>query len=98
VRFAADERAETTLRLLAECLDELGGVPKVVLSDRMACLKGAVVANVVVPTAEYVLSSPRTTASAQGLRGPPLAVPKRELLRPDRDVLATRYELLRRAA
>jgi transposase len=54
VRFAADERAETTLQLLAECLDELGGVPKVVLSDRMACLKGAVVANVVVPTAEYV--------------------------------------------
>src|SRR5207247_9400965 len=54
VRFAADERAETTLRLLAECLDELGGVPKVVLSDRMGCLKGAVVAGVVVPTPAYV--------------------------------------------
>lgn len=54
VRFATDERAETTLGMLAECLEELGGVPKVVLSDRMACLKGAVVANVVVPTAEYV--------------------------------------------
>jgi transposase len=54
VAFATDERTETTLRLLAECLEELGGVPKVVLSDRMACLKGGVVANVVVPTAEYV--------------------------------------------
>lgn len=50
VRFAADERAETTLRLLAECLESLGAVPKVVLADRMACLKGAVVANGVVPT------------------------------------------------
>jgi hypothetical protein len=40
VRFAADERAETTLWLLAECLEELGAVPKAVLADRMACLKG----------------------------------------------------------
>ncbi|GAC1364844.1 MAG: hypothetical protein NVSMB32_07770 [Actinomycetota bacterium] len=54
VAFATDETAETTLRLLAECLEELGGVPRVVLSDRMGCLKGGVVANVVVPTAEYV--------------------------------------------
>jgi transposase len=54
VRFATDERAETTLGLLAEALEELGGVPKVVLSDRMGCLKGAVVAGVVVPTPDYV--------------------------------------------
>src|SRR5262249_11391933 len=54
VRFAADERAETTLGLLAECFEVLGGVPGTVLADRMGCLKGAVVANVVVPTAEYV--------------------------------------------
>lgn len=54
VRFAADEKADTTLRLLAECLEELGAVPKVVLADRMACLKGGVVANVVVPTPDYV--------------------------------------------
>ena len=54
VRFATDERAETTLRLLAECLEELGAVPKVVLADRMGCLKGGVVANVVVPTPDYV--------------------------------------------
>ncbi|MGH9060005.1 MAG: IS21 family transposase, partial [Acidimicrobiales bacterium] len=54
VRFAADERAETTLAMLAECFEMLGGVPKVVLADRMGCLKGGVVANVVVPTPAYV--------------------------------------------
>jgi transposase len=54
VRFAADERAETTLGLLAECFEQLGGVPKVVLADRMGCLKGGVVANIVVPTPAYV--------------------------------------------
>jgi transposase len=54
VRFAADERAATTLTLLAECFEILGGVPGKVLADRMCCLKGGVVADVVVPTAEYV--------------------------------------------
>jgi transposase len=54
VRFAADERAQATFALLGECFEELGGVPKVVLADRMACLKGGVVANVVVPTPDYV--------------------------------------------
>jgi hypothetical protein len=54
VRFAADERAATTLSLLAECFEVAGGVPGKVLADRMGCLKGAVVANVVVPTGQYV--------------------------------------------
>lgn len=54
VRFGADETANTTFRLLAECFEALGGAPKVVLADRMACLKGAVVAGVVVPTPAYV--------------------------------------------
>ena len=54
VRFAADERAETTLSMLAECFETIGGVPKVVLADRMGCLKAAVVADRVVPTADYV--------------------------------------------
>jgi transposase len=54
VRFAADERAGTTLAMLAECFEALGGVPKVVLADRMGCLKAGVVANLVVPTADYV--------------------------------------------
>jgi transposase len=49
VRFAADERAETTFAMLAECFEAIGGVPGKVLADRMGCLKGAVVANVVVP-------------------------------------------------
>lgn len=54
VRFSRDESLATTLRLLAECFEDLGGVPAVVLADRMGCLKGGVVANVVVPTAQYV--------------------------------------------
>lgn len=55
VGFADNERADTTQRaLLAECFETLGGVPKVVLADRMGCLKGGVVADVVVPTADYV--------------------------------------------
>ena len=54
VRFAADEQQATTLAMLAECFEELGGVPKTVLADRMACLKGNVVANVVVPAPDYV--------------------------------------------
>src|ERR1700712_1540205 len=54
VRFAADERAATTLSLLAECFETLGGVPKVVLADRMGCLKADVVADRVVPTPDYV--------------------------------------------
>ena len=54
VRFAADERAQTTFALLAECFEVLGGVPGTVLADRMGCLKGGVVADVVVPTPGYV--------------------------------------------
>ena len=54
VRFARDQRRETTLRLLAECLEALGGVPRVVLADRMACLRAGIVANVVVPHPDYV--------------------------------------------
>jgi len=54
VRFADNERAGTTLALLAECFETLGAVPKVVLADRMGCLKGGVVANKVIPTADYV--------------------------------------------
>jgi hypothetical protein len=54
VRFATDQREDTTLRFLAECFEELGGVPAKVLADRMGCLKGGTVANVVVPNADYV--------------------------------------------
>lgn len=54
VRFALDERAETTLGMLTECFEVLGGVPGVVLADRMGCLKGGVVANRVVPTPRYL--------------------------------------------
>jgi len=40
--------------LLAECFEVLGGIPDVVLTDRMGCLKGGVVANRVVPTPDLV--------------------------------------------
>src|SRR5271163_2168132 len=36
------------------CFEVLGGVPGKVLADRMGCLKGGVVANVVVPAPEYL--------------------------------------------
>jgi hypothetical protein len=42
--------------MLAECLEALGGMLSRVLADRMGCLKGGVVANVVLPTGEYVRS------------------------------------------
>jgi transposase len=54
LRVATNERRETTLQFLAECFEELGGVPAVVLSDRMGCLIAGVVANVVVPHPDYV--------------------------------------------
>ncbi|MHB1499215.1 MAG: IS21 family transposase [Acidimicrobiales bacterium] len=54
VRFATDEKASTTFEMLSRCFEALGGVPKVVLADRMGCLKGGVVANIVVPTPAYV--------------------------------------------
>ena len=46
MRFARDERSETTLALLAECFEMVGGVPGKVLADRMGCLTGGVVANI----------------------------------------------------
>jgi transposase len=54
VRFATDQKASTTLALIAETFGAIGGVPARVLADRMACLKGGVVANVVVPAPDYV--------------------------------------------
>lgn len=54
VRFARDETAATTFSLRAECFEMLGGVPAKVLADRMGCLKGGTVAQVVIPTPDYV--------------------------------------------
>ena len=54
VRVARDQKAATTMAMLAECFETLGGTPKVVLADRMGCLKGGVVANVLIPTPDYV--------------------------------------------
>ena len=54
IYFADNERSETTLAALAACFEYLGGVPKSVLADRMGCLKGGVVANVVIASPDYV--------------------------------------------
>ncbi len=54
IRFARDEKAVTTFAFLAECFEQLGGVTGSVLADRMGCLKAGTVANVVIPTPEYV--------------------------------------------
>ncbi len=54
IRFARDEKAVTTFGFLVECFEELGGVTGTVLADRMGCLKAGTVANLVIPTSEYV--------------------------------------------
>jgi hypothetical protein len=69
VRFADNERADTTLALLAECFDTLGGVPGVVLADRMGCLKGGVATRSCPPRS--TCASPRTTGSGPTSARPP---------------------------
>ena len=54
VRISSDQRQATTLGLLAECFETLGGVPAVVLADRIACLRGPIVADRVVAHPNYV--------------------------------------------
>ena len=54
VRFAERQDQATTLALLAECFEAMGGVPGVALTDRMGCLKGGIVAGVMVPAPDYV--------------------------------------------
>jgi hypothetical protein len=44
VRVATDQTRVTTLQVLAECFAELDGVPSVVLTDRMGCLRAGTVA------------------------------------------------------
>ena len=54
VRIATDQQQPTTLGFLAECFEQLGGVPAVVLADRIACLRGVIVADRVVAHPNYV--------------------------------------------
>ena len=54
MRFAERQDQATTLALLAECFEQLGGVPDILLTDRMGCLKGGIVAGVMVPAPGYV--------------------------------------------
>ena len=75
VRFAADQRRATTLSLIAECLEEIGGVAGVVLSDRMAGLRASQIAGLVVPHPDYVRFA-ATTAFAPTSARPPTPSPK----------------------
>jgi len=54
VRFSDNLGAEQTMLFLAECFEEIGGVPASALTDRMGCLKGGSVAGLVIPTPAYV--------------------------------------------
>jgi hypothetical protein len=54
VRIATDQQQATTLGFLAECFEEFGGVPAVLLADRIACLRGPIVADRVVAHPNYV--------------------------------------------
>jgi transposase len=54
VRISRDQTRPTTLGLLGECFETLGGVPAVVLADRIACLRGPIVAGRVVAHPDYV--------------------------------------------
>ena len=56
---ATDQTRVTTPRLPAERFGEPDGVPGVVLTDRMGCLKAGTVANVVVPHPEDAQVAPR---------------------------------------
>ena len=98
VRVARDETAATTFALLAECFEALGGVPAKVLADRMGCLKAGTVANVVIPTPDYVrfathyrflpdfchAADPESKGIVENLVG----YAKRDLVLPDADDLA----------
>jgi transposase len=57
VRLSHDQRQATTLALLAECFEAIGGVPAVLLADRIACLRGPIVADRVVAHPNYVRSA-----------------------------------------
>jgi len=98
VRVARDETAATTFALLAECFEALGGVSAKVLADRMGCLKAGIVANVVIPTPDYVrfathyrfapdfchAADPESKGIVEHLVG----YAKRDLVLPDADDLA----------
>ncbi len=105
VRVARDETAATTLALIADCFDQLDGVPAKVLADRMGCLKGGTIANVVIPTPDYVRfathyrfapdfchpADPESKGIVENLVG----YAKRDLVLPDSDDLVVLNEACR---
>ena len=98
VRFATDSTAPTTMALIAECLEEIGGVPRKVLTDRMGCLKAGQAAGLMIPTPAYVrfashygflpdfchARDPESKGMVEHLVG----YAKRDMVFPDSDVLA----------
>ena len=54
VTFADNLGATTTMAALASCMEQMGGVPKTLLTDRMGCLKAGTAAGLVIPTPDYV--------------------------------------------
>lgn len=105
VRVARDETAATTQALLAECFETLGGVPAKVLADRMGCLKGGVVAGVVIPTPDYVRFATHyaftpdfcrpADPESKGIVEHLVGYAKRDLVLPDSDDLAMLNETCR---
>ena len=79
------------MRLLAECFQALGGVPKVVLADRMGCLKSGVVADVVFPTPDYRRTVRQALANAvpPERKAPARVAPKLEPARALIDAMLT---------
>ena len=67
-RFVAfadeDEATTTTLTFIAQTLEVIDAAPTKVLADRMGCLKGGVVANVVVAHRNTCGSQPTTASPA----------------------------------
>ncbi|MGV8875311.1 MAG: hypothetical protein ACOH2Q_22470 [Rhodococcus sp. (in: high G+C Gram-positive bacteria)] len=54
VASAIDEKDTITTVLTAEAWAAVGGVQRKVLADRMGCLDGGVIANIVISTPDYV--------------------------------------------
>ncbi len=98
VRFASDQTAPTTMAFIAECFEEIGGVPRKVLTDRMGCLKAGQAAGLMIPTPAYVrfathygflpdfchARDPESKGMVEHLVG----YAKRDMVFPDSDVVA----------
>jgi hypothetical protein len=84
VRFAANERSETTLRMLAECFEVLGGVPNTVLASLVASVNsrgGLAVAQPGAPVAESRSAPASCTRAMRSVRNSGPGLPALDLAR-----------------